>query len=168
MNQWAKATLLTLLLLAVPRAWTHQEKEAITRVLFNPRTSNIEVMHRFLLHDVEHAVKELRDGKVDILNSNDDREFFSRYVHQHFFLIDQEDQSLSLHPVGHEIEGRFLWVYTETAIPEDIKSLTLRHDVLRDIWPSQVNLVNIERNGDVKSATFTGGSREMTVDLSDP
>ena len=42
-----------LLLCLLPLAWAHQDREAITQVLFNPRTGNIEVMHRFLLHDVE-------------------------------------------------------------------------------------------------------------------
>ena len=157
--------MLAMLLLAVPQAWTHQQKEAITRVLFNLRTNNIEVMHRFLLHDVEHAVKELRGGKADILGSPEDREFFSKYVYTHFSIADQDGQVLSLSPVGNEIEGRFLWVYAETAIAEKIESLTLRHDALRDIWPEQVNLVNVERGGTVRSATFTGGSRELTIDL---
>ena len=35
----------------------HEMKSAITKVLFNQRTGNIEVMHRFYVHDAEHAVK---------------------------------------------------------------------------------------------------------------
>jgi len=165
MKPWLRAALFALLLFSLPQVWAHQQKEAITRVLFNARTSNIEVMHRFLLHDVEHAVKELRHGDADILNSPEDRVFFSEYVYQHFALADQDGMVLPLKPVGHEVEGRFLWVYAETAIPESVESLTLRHDSLRDIWPEQVNLVNIERNGNVQSATFTGGSTELTIEL---
>ena len=153
------------LALLLPPAWAHQQKEAITRILFNPRTQNIEVMHRFLLHDAEHAVKEIRRANANILASEDDRDFFSTYVHQHFSIADQDGNTLALKAVGHEIEGRFIWVYAETAIPPEIRSLTLRHDVLRDIWPEQVNLVNIERHGDVQSATFTGGSGELTIEL---
>jgi hypothetical protein len=165
MNRRLRLTLLAMLLLTLPHAWAHQQKEAITRVLFNPRTDNIEVMHRFLLHDAEHAVKQLRNGEANILDSRDDQEFFSNYVHQRFTITDQDNRVLPLQAVGHEIEGRFLWVYAETAIPKDIVSLSMRHDALRDIWPEQVNLVNVERNGDVKSATFMGGSRELTIDL---
>jgi hypothetical protein len=165
MTQRLGAALLAALVLMAPQAWAHQQKESITRVLFNPRTGNIEVMHRFLLHDVEHAVKELRGGDADILGSKDDREFFSAYVNQRFAITDQDGLVLPLSPVGHEIEGRFLWVYAETAIPEDITSLTLRHDALRDIWPEQLNLVNVELNGDVKSAAFMGGDREITIGL---
>jgi len=160
-----QAALFTVLLLSLPPAWAHQQKEAITRVLFNARTGNIEVMHRFLLHDAEHAVKKLRHGDSDILGSPVDQAFFSDYVYQHFAISDQDGKVLPLTPVGHEIEGRFIWVYAETSIPATIESLSLRHDSLRDIWPEQVNLVNVERNGVVQSATFMGGNTELTIKL---
>ena len=165
MNGRFFAGLVMLVLLFESPGWAHQQKEAITRVLFNPRTQNIEVMHRFLLHDAEHALKQIRRASANILDSEQDQEFFSRYVHQHFSIADQEGNPLVLNAVGHEIEGRFIWVYAETAIPSDIRSLILRHDVLRDIWPEQVNLVNVERHGEVQSATFTGGSSELTIEL---
>jgi hypothetical protein len=41
----------------------------------------------------------------------------------------------------------------------------MHHDALRDIWPAQVNLVNVEYNGTVKSASFTGGSTEITISI---
>jgi len=163
MIRWFGLTVL--LLVTASQVWPHQQKEAITKVLFNPRTNNIEVMHRFLLHDVEHAVKALRGGKANILDSQSDREFFSSYVRQRFSITDQDGRTLSLEPVGHEIEGRFLWVYSEVAMQENLTSLTLRHDALRDIWPEQLNLVNVERNGNVKSATFTGGSTEISISM---
>jgi hypothetical protein len=148
-----------------PAVQAHQQKEAITRVLFNPRTSNIEVMHRFLLHDVEHAVKVLREGRADILKSQSDRDFFAGYVQQRFSIADQDGRVLPLTPVGNEIEGRFLWVYSETPIPQTLSALSVRHDALRDIWPAQVNLVNVEFNGTVKSASFTGGSTKITISI---
>jgi hypothetical protein len=154
--------LLAALFLA-PVVHAHQQKEALTKVLFNPRTGNIEVMHRFLLHDAEHALKTLRNSGANILGSETDRQFFAAYVNERFSIADQDGRSLPLKPVGHEIEGRFLWIYAETAMPGHVSSLTLRHDALRDIWPEQVNLVNVERNGVVKSIAFEGGSTELTV-----
>ena len=149
-------------LLASP-LFAHQQKEAITQVLFNQRTGNIEVMHRFLLHDAEHAVQMLRHGKADLVGSADDREFFAAYVHTRFSITDQDGRVLPLSAVGQEIEGRFLWVYAETGIPPDIESITLRHDALRDIWVEQVNLVNVEYDGEVRSVSFMGGATELTV-----
>lgn len=62
MIQWSLAALLLMVCQAVS---AHQIKAAITTVLFNPRTENIEVMHRFNLHDAEHAVKALFDKRAD-------------------------------------------------------------------------------------------------------
>ena len=164
MKQCLRLVLIVVLLLT-PVVQAHQQKEAITRVLFNPRTNNIEVMHRFLLHDVEHAVKVLREGKADILGSKSDRDFFADYVYRRFSITDQDGRVLPLTPIGNEIEGRFLWVYSETPIPETLSALRVQHDALRDIWPAQVNLVNVEYNGQVRSASFTGGSTEITISV---
>lgn len=160
-----RSFLLALLLLLAGQVSAHQQKEAITRVLFNPRTGNIEVMHRFLLHDVEHAVKMLRGDKADILGSKEDRDFFSSYVYSNFSMADQQGQQLPMSPVGSEIDGRFLWVYAETRIPPELESLTLSHSALLDLWSEQVNLVNVERNGDVRSATFMAGGQAITIEL---
>ncbi len=155
------AVVLTLLVTSAVSA--HQQKEAITRVLFNPRSGNIEVMHRFLLHDVEHASDALFGASADLLRNAEDRHRFEAYVHQRFFLADQDGTAISLTPVGNEIEGRFLWVYAEAAIPKALTALTISHVVLHDAWSEQTNLVNIERANDVRSALFQGGSREITI-----
>jgi hypothetical protein len=163
-----RTVLLLLLLLAAANSAAHQQKEAITRILFNSRTDNIEVMHRFLVHDAEHAVKALRKSDADILDSREDQKYFADYVHTNFAIADQEGRSMQLRPVGHEIEGRFFWVYSETAIPKDINILTLRHSALLDLWPEQVNLVNVEQEGSVRSATFMRGSGELKIELTAP
>ena len=156
----ALATLLLLLATPLP---AHQQKESITRLLFNPRTGNIEVMHRFLLHDAEHASRELFGGDADLLGNAADRDRFESYVHGRFSLVDQDGAAIALVDVGNEIDGRYLWVYAEAPIPVGLTALTLSHDALRDLWPEQVNLVNVERDKTVKSATFSGGRRESTI-----
>lgn len=154
----------SLVITALP-AGAHQQKESITRVLFNSRTGNIEVMHRFYVHDAEHAVKAIFGTDADVLGSEASRKRFSAYVHERFQLRDQDGLLLPLTPVGHEIDGRFLWVYAETPMRDDLTSLTLVHDALRELWPDQVNLVNVEQNGDTQSALFAGSKRQVTVRL---
>ena len=141
----------------------HQQKEAITRVLFNPRTGNIEVMHRFLLHDAEHALKVLFGSAADLLDSEKDRKQFEDYVHARFQMTDNDGDRIALSPVGNEIAGRYLWIYSEAPIPDALNSLTISHDALRDVWPEQVNLVNVDRDKVVRSATFSEGSQPATI-----
>ncbi|MEM9553649.1 MAG: DUF6702 family protein [Acidobacteriota bacterium] len=156
------AVVLAMLVLA-PTCLAHQQKESVTRILFNPRTGNIEVMHRFLVHDAEHATRELFGGDADILGSAATREQFESYVHQRFSMADQNGTVIELAPVGHELDGRYLWVYSEAPIPDGLTALTLSHDALRDVWPEQVNLVNVERDHAVRSAIFDTGRRHAIV-----
>ena len=136
-------------------AQAHQIKAAITTVLFNPRTENIEVMHRFNLHDAEPAVKALFDKHADIMDDAKTQQDFADYVSKHFALLNSEEVPLALTQVGFEVEGKHFWVYQETAQPPEIEGLKIRHDALRDLWPSQVNTINVEGNGPLKTLTFT-------------
>lgn len=157
-------TVLLALLFALP-AIAHQQKEAITRVSFNPRTGNIEVMHRFLLHDAEHASRELLGKGADLIASAADRDRFEAYVHERFELLDQDERPIKLTPVGNEVEAEFLWVYAEAPIPDQLTALTISHRALRDVWPDQINLVNVERDKEVQSALFSQGSDAITLRL---
>jgi hypothetical protein len=140
-------------------------KSAITKVLFNPRTGNVEIMHRFYVHDAEHAVKKLLDKSADLIAKQSTRDSFALYVSSHFQLkSDGQDLKLSL--VGNELEGRFFWVYQEVAIPKNLTQLQLRHDSLQSLWPDQVNVVNIEGRGKVKTLKFTPEQQWQQVQFS--
>lgn len=151
--------------IAAAPAAAHEQKAAITRVLFNPRTENIEVMHRFLLHDAEHAVKLIFGGSADILEDDATRARFADYVYRRFTIAHADEAPLALAEIGYEIDGRYLWVYQETPIPADADALTISHGALRDIWPDQVNLVNVERGDALRTVTFHGPATTLNVDF---
>ena len=155
--------------LAVSTAWAHQKKTAVTTVLFNERTGNIEIMHRFLIHDAEHAVKQIRDvsfGKeADIIASENTRQAFSQYVSERFSILDQNGELLELTLLGSEIDGNSIWVYQETPIPADLQSMTISHNALRDIWIEQVNRVNVERNKETGTLIFQGNIEWLEIEV---
>jgi hypothetical protein len=136
----------------------HQQKTAISTVLFNQRTENIEIMHRFRVHDAEHAVKEVFGKDADIIDSKETQQQFGDYVNQRFNLFDSNEQSLPLKMVGVELDGKFFWVYQETALSplsNQLDNITIRHNALRDLWPEQVNTINVEGKGKLQTLTFT-------------
>ncbi|WP_416305908.1 DUF6702 family protein [Neptunicella sp. SCSIO 80796] len=146
-------------------AFGHQQKAAITTVLFNARTSHIEVMHKFFLHDAEHAVRSIFGQQADILRSKDTQKTFSDYVARRFELL-KEGKPLPLSKVGFEVEGKFFWVYQETDIPVELHNLSVRHNALRELWPSQINTVNIEGKSDkVETLTFSGATELLSVEF---
>ena len=144
-------------------AQAHQIKAAITTVLFNPRTENIEVMHRFNLHDAEHAVKALFDKHADIMDDVKTQKQFAVYVAKHFAILNAAGEPLQLADVGFEVEGKHFWVYQETAEPPVLEGIKIRHDALRDLWPKQVNTLNIEGKGDIKTLTFADSVNLLEV-----
>ena len=152
-----------LFFVACGQAVAHQQKLAITTVLFNPRTENIEIMHRFNLHDAEHAVKALFKKTADILDDKETQTRFASYVANRFVLFNAQNDSLPLNLVGFEVEGKHFWVYQETAQPPALQGLQIRHDALRDLWPEQVNTINVEGNGDLKTLTFTDSVELLEV-----
>ncbi|WP_371193174.1 DUF6702 family protein [Glaciecola sp. SC05] len=141
----------------------HQQKMAITTVYFNARTNNIEVMHRFDLHDAEHAVKEIFDGNADIIQSEKTQSDFANYVTQRFAIYSADKTELALTLVGTELEGKHFWVYQETPAPENLSGMYIQHNALRDIWHTQTNTINIEGMGDIKTLTFTDNTELLSV-----
>ena len=147
----------------------HQQKNAVTRILFNENTGNIEVMHRFFIHDAEHAAGLIFGERQMLAESRESRELFSSYVINRFSIEASfrkgNSEVLGLSYVGEEVDGQFLWVYQEIPAQEDITAFTIENLTLRDVWSDQSNLVNIERDGRIYSLTFDSSAEVLTVEL---
>jgi hypothetical protein len=131
-------------------SFAHQQKEAYISLLFNQRTGNIEITHRFLLHDAEHGLSLLLDGAGDLSIDELTQKKFFEYVQKHFAAATDDDQVIALVPVGYEVNGKYFWVYQEAKIPNS-ETLKLRHSALHELWPTQTNHINVEKDGWVKS-----------------
>jgi len=164
-----RVLLCLLLTIICTNGFAHQQKTAVTRILFNASTGNIEVMHRFLLHDAEHAAGVVFGQAQDLIESADSRALFGSYVINRFSIevIDGSGDStaLRLDYVGEEIDGQFLWVYQEAEQIADVKGLRVVNLALRDVWPDQVNLVNIEKEGKIYSLSFIETSESLEIEL---
>ena len=140
----------------------HQQKSAISTVSFNPNTHNIEIMHRFRIHDAEHAVKHIFGKDADIIASTKTQKQFNDYVNKHFSMF-TDGNALKLTSVGYESDGQFFWVYQETTEPPALKNLSIQHNALRDIWESQVNTINIEGKGQLQTMIFSDSVELLEV-----
>ena len=147
--------LVSLLLIAANPAFAHQQKAAETTVLFNKRTGQMEVSHRFYMHDTEHAVQSLFDKNADIISSKKTQQQFADYVAKQFLLQTLTGANLPLIDVGYEVEGKFFWVYQEAVIPSALEGVKMFNGALRELWPTQINMVNIEGKGNVRTLYFS-------------
>ena len=156
-------------LIANPGSLAHQQKNAVTRILFNENTGNIEVMHRFFIHDAEHAAGVIFGERQTLVESSESRQLFSTYVMNRFSVeaiySDGSREDLALSYIGEEVDGQFLWVYQEMAAVENVASMTIVNMALRDVWTDQSNLVNIERDDRIYSLTFDGAREVLSIEL---
>ncbi|UTW55840.1 DUF6702 family protein [Kordiimonas sp. SCSIO 12610] len=142
----------------------HELKTALSTVLFNARTGNIEIVHRFNIHDAEHAVREVFGKGADIISSAETQDTFANYVVERFSLLRDNGDPVGLEYLGFEIEGKFFWVYQE-APSFEAPQLIMANNALREIWPDQINTVNIEGRGDIQTLTFSGNTEYLSVDF---
>lgn len=135
----------------------HQLKAAQTSVALSPATGLVEVIHRFYVHDAEHAVGQLGKLTGDIHRDAQLRNAFARYVAQRFTLVDHEGHSLPRVLVGTEIDGDFLWVYEEMPGGAWPRIAKVRHDSLQELWPEQENRVNVHTEGGLRTVVLRAG-----------
>ncbi|MEM1194071.1 MAG: DUF6702 family protein [Pseudomonadota bacterium] len=149
---------------SLPVAHAHEQKVAITEILFNANSGNVEIAHRLYLHDAEHAVQD-QWGKADLMSDPEDLQNLALYTRGNFFLW-LDGQQVTPAPVGVEVDGPYVWVYDELPIPENkIRTITIDNTILRDVWEAQANLVNVEIGRFRKSAFFAGDDEKKEIVL---
>lgn len=163
-------TLLTLAIGSAPSSlFAHEQKTAVTRILFNDRTGNIEIMHRFLIHDAEHAASMIFGAGQNLIESTQSRELFGSYVVNRFAIEfthdDGEQEDVALDYIGEEVDGQFLWIYQELKDPGTVAAMTVLNMALRDVWPDQSNLVNIEREGELFSLSYSDSAEVRRIEF---
>ncbi len=154
-----------MLMVASASALAHQQKAAESTVLFNKHSGQLEIMHRFYMHDTEHAVQALFDKHADILDSQKTQQQFADYVAKQFLARKLDDSALTLKNVGYEVEGKFFWVYQEATLSTDLTGIKLYNGALRELWPTQINMVNIEGKGKIRTLNFRDNEDWLTVNF---
>ncbi|MFZ6800659.1 DUF6702 family protein [Undibacterium sp. Di24W] len=142
-------------------AHAHRFHAGITDISMNPNTGNTEIIHTFMAHDVEALLENLYQRQFD-LSDPEDIQIFQRYVEQQFILVSKE-QRLPLKWVGLKVDPNSVIVFQEIekqTLPEQI---SIRQAVLTDFLVDQVNTVNITKNGNTQSLTFTRSKREHQI-----
>ena len=142
---------------------SHEQKTSITVILANKNTGFLEISHRFNIHDSEHALTELFGTSADIINDVSTQSRFSQYIQEHFALRTSEQVPILTHNIGHEVDGKFFWVYQEAALAPSASAIEIFADALQSVWKRQTNLVNIEGLGPIQSLRFTLNSGWQTV-----
>lgn len=153
-------------LTVLPEAHAHVAKNAVIKIAINPRSQQLEVVMRFNLHDLHHAKGQVNHSSKDSsgkpLVSKEDEQL-ARTLAQAFHLRIGE-KSFATPYLGHEIEGKFFWVYLEAAKPESLTNISVQMAAFEKVWPNLDYLVNVElENKKIMSTRFSPSTAWHTV-----
>lgn len=151
---WLAIAFAGLLLLSLT-ARAHRMPECLTVVTPMPEGKGVEIVHRLHRHDVEVALAEMGDTTSWDLDELEVRAAFAMYLESHFALAAgvPAQRLLPLELIGAEVEDDYLLVYQELAGPLPA-ALSIRSEVLQEIFPRQVNLVHVRTPQGTQRLTF--------------
>lgn len=140
-------------------SFADRQPGSLSTIKTNPSSGNIEVIHRLHNHDAELGIIAALGDRSLTLDTLMGRAQLALYVEKRFLLATLDNDGigvrLELDLIGAEVDGEFVLVYQEFigTLPD---RFAIRDDILRDVFPEQINHVNIAVTGEVRSLTFRG------------
>ena len=134
----------------------HQQKITLSSIAHNEKTGLLEVEHRVPLHDAEHALQAQGVRAPDIINDLESRRTVARYIVSRFW-VSHAGEPVEFTLLGTEIDGGRLVVYQQAPSPGPGAQLSIRSQILSDVWLRQENRVNLGVGTEVETLIFHNG-----------
>lgn len=137
-------------------AYAHQEKATISEVVWSEASGFLYVTHKLHLHQTEVSLFEagiIHSAKFESLRA---RAQLAIYVEKNFSLQTLDGTLVPLELLGAEIEGRDVYVYQQAKLENAPTGLIVSSTLLREIIPNQINHVDVDLGGEIRSLAFRG------------
>lgn len=138
-------------------AYADRQPGSLSTIKIGASSGNIEIIHRLHSHDAELGIMTAMNDLSLSIDDLEGQAQLALYVETRFAVAaidgDEIGAPLALDLIGAEVDGDYVLVYQEFSgsLPPNI---AVRNDILRDVFPEQVNHVNIAINQRVYSLTF--------------
>jgi len=142
-----------LLAVLTASAFAHREPGILTTIEWNNVIERTEIIHRIHTHDAELGVAMVDNLPLLSVGNTEGMARIALYVENHFFLLNEEG-SLKIELVGAELVGDYIFIYQESIQPLRTNTF-IKNEILREIYPLQINQVNIISSGNIRTLTFT-------------
>lgn len=134
-------------------AFAHREPGILTTIEWNNSIERTEIIHRIHTHDAELGVAMVDNLPLLSVGNTEGMARIALYVENHFSILSEEG-SLDIELVGAELIGDYIFVYQEWIDPLPT-NIFIKNEILREIYPLQINQVNIISEGNIRTLTFT-------------
>lgn len=137
---------------------------SVTEVRHNEKNKTLEISCRVFFDDLEAALENTYEVKIDILKPTD-RDQVNRliddYLRKHLQLS-VDGKPLTLQYVGYEIDEDAAWCYFEAPEVPHVKRIDIRNDVLFAEHRTQTNMIHVLAGGTRKSTKLDNPQRSFS------
>ena len=130
----------------------HRASGVLTTIEWNKNIQRTEIIHRIHNHDAELGVAQIENLPLLSVNDAEGRARISLYVERNFTLI-QNGKIQNIELIGAELVDDYIFIYQELAY-ELGKDISIRNMILREIYPKQINQVNLFVDRNIKTLQF--------------
>lgn len=132
----------------------HDFHASVTQMQYNAKTKAFEISVRVFTDDLEEALSRGAAAKVHLGPNDKNDQIIEKYIRSHFGYVSPQKQIKSIDYVGHEPEVDANWLYLEMPYAEPFQGGLLKQNVLMEVFDDQVNMVNIQYQGQKKTFVF--------------
>jgi len=143
-------------------AAAHRGHDALS-VVTVAANGTLTVSHRFEASDLEPALAEIAPNAQPSLDDPEAVAALVAYL-QRRFTLSSERGPIALVPGKTELGPSEVRVSFTGNAGRPLKRLTLRSDVLGDVYPNQLNQVNVRTGSTTRTVTLSGGD-SRTLDI---
>lgn len=147
------SVILALLLTAAGQVQAHRQHINWTSITWNATSQQLEIEHQLHEHDAQLVLGDLQQELPDLLRTAD-RARVALYVAEHFSLALADQDPAALELIGAELSGNMLFVYQSLPLSQAPVALTISTRILMDLYPDQINKVNIDIAPPTQTLTF--------------
>ena len=139
----------------------HRQHFASTNILWNAKTSIMEIEHRVHEHDAAKMLSRLSRGQTD-LTKPEAQAKFALYVANHFKIYNGESK-LTPSLLGAEIIGHHIYVYQELQLTELPVHFAFETSILMDLFDDQIHIISLRVAENVRTIEFDKYSSRQRV-----
>ena len=144
----------------------HEFHASVTQMQYNPKERVFEISIRVFTDDFEKALSAASNTKVSLDEKGDKYDLLiEKYVQAHFGYQTPQKQPKPFKYVGHETEVDANWIYLEMPYAEPFRGGVLKQNVLMELFDDQVNMVNIQYQGQKKTFVFRKSQPVQEISL---
>lgn len=125
-----------------------------TEINFSSEQKELEVIIRIFSDDFENALKKNTEGKVDLLNPEDEKkmnDLIKDYIKERL-KITVDDKVLELSYIGYEKQNESIWSYFSVKNVQDVSKINIVNSILYDLTISQINMIHVKVDNVEKSS----------------